>query len=51
MALRTSALVEGAPVDRLREAADVLAGSPTRLKHARAVFDLGATMRRDNRRA
>jgi DNA-binding CsgD family transcriptional regulator/tetratricopeptide (TPR) repeat protein len=51
MALRASALVEGAPVDRLREAADTLAGSTARLEHARALVDLGAAMRRDNRRA
>jgi DNA-binding CsgD family transcriptional regulator len=51
MALRAGALVDGAPVDRLREAADVLAGSPARLEHARALVDLGAAMRRDNRRA
>jgi len=51
MALRASALVEAAPVDRLREAVDVLAGSPARLEHARALVDLGAAMRRDNRRA
>ncbi len=51
MALRAGALVEGAPVDRLREAVDVLAGSPAWLEHARALVDLGAAMRRDNRRA
>jgi ATP/maltotriose-dependent transcriptional regulator MalT len=51
VALRAAALVEGASVDRLREAADVLAGSPARLEHARALVDLGASMRRDNRRA
>jgi DNA-binding CsgD family transcriptional regulator len=51
MALRASALVEGAPVDRLREAVDVLAGSPARLEHARALVDLGAAMRRAKRRA
>jgi DNA-binding CsgD family transcriptional regulator len=51
MARRASALVEAAPVDGLREAADVLAGSPARLEHARALVDLGAAMRRDNRRA
>jgi DNA-binding CsgD family transcriptional regulator len=50
-ALRASALVEGAPADRLREAVDVLSGSPARLEHARALVDLGAAMRRDNRRA
>jgi len=51
MALRASTLVEAAPVDGLREAADVLAGSPARLEHARALVDLGAAMRRGNRRA
>jgi DNA-binding CsgD family transcriptional regulator len=51
LALRAGALVDGAPVDRLRKAADVLAGSPARLEHARALLDLGAAMRRDNRRA
>jgi DNA-binding CsgD family transcriptional regulator len=51
MALRAGAMVDGAPVNRLREAADVLAGSPARLEHARALVDLGAAMRRDNRRA
>jgi ATP/maltotriose-dependent transcriptional regulator MalT len=51
VALRASALAEGAPVDRLREAVDVLAGSTARLEHARALVDLGAAMRRDNRRA
>jgi DNA-binding CsgD family transcriptional regulator len=51
IALRATALVEGAPVDRLREAVDVLAGSTARLEHARALVDLGAAMRRDNRRA
>ncbi len=38
-------------MDRLREAADVLAGSPARLEHARALVDLGAALRRANRRA
>jgi DNA-binding CsgD family transcriptional regulator len=51
VALRAGALVHGAPVDRLREATDVLAGSHARLEHARALVDLGAAMRRDNRRA
>jgi DNA-binding CsgD family transcriptional regulator len=51
IALRAGALVEGAPVDRLREAVDVLSGSPARLEHARALVDLGAALRRDNRRA
>ncbi|HEV3378907.1 MAG TPA: AAA family ATPase [Thermoleophilaceae bacterium] len=51
MALRANALLQGAPVERLREAVDVLAGSSARLEHARALVDLGAAMRRDNRRA
>jgi DNA-binding CsgD family transcriptional regulator len=53
VALSAAALVEGraAAVDRLREAADVLEGSPARLEHARALIDLGAALRRANRRA
>ena len=53
IALRTSALVDSSArsVDRLREAADVLEGSPARLEHARALTDLGAALRRANRRA
>jgi DNA-binding CsgD family transcriptional regulator len=53
IALRAAALVEGGAgsVDRLREAGDVLARSPARLEHARALTDLGAALRRDNRRA
>ncbi|MGH2589794.1 MAG: hypothetical protein ACRDGW_03235, partial [Actinomycetota bacterium] len=53
IALRATALVEGdqASVDRLREAVDVLEGSPARLEHARSLTDLGATLRRANRRA
>ena len=52
VALRASALVEGgaASVDRLGDAAQVLAGSPARLEHARALTDLGAALRRANRR-
>lgn len=52
IALRASALIEGgAPsVDRLREAVEVLAGSPARLEQARALTDLGAALRRANRR-
>jgi DNA-binding CsgD family transcriptional regulator len=38
-------------VDRLREAVAVLQGSPARLEHARALTDLGAALRRGNRRA
>ena len=37
-------------VDRLREAAEVLERSPARLEHARALTDLGAALRRANRR-
>jgi DNA-binding CsgD family transcriptional regulator len=53
VALRATALVEGGPasVDGLREAVDVLARSPARLEHARALTDLGAALRRANRRA
>lgn len=35
----------------LREAASMLAESPARLEHARALVDLGAALRRTNRRA
>ena len=53
IALRASALVEGGTslIDRLREAADTLQRSPARLEHARALTDLGAALRRANRRA
>jgi DNA-binding CsgD family transcriptional regulator len=45
-------LVEGgdAAVDRLREAAAMLARSPARLEHARALIDLGAALRRSGHR-
>jgi DNA-binding CsgD family transcriptional regulator len=50
--LRVRGLVEGgeAGVALLREAVEVLAGSGARLEHARALVDLGATLRRANRR-
>jgi DNA-binding CsgD family transcriptional regulator len=53
VALRTIALVEGgaASVGRLREAVKVLEESPARLEHAHALTDLGAALRRGNRRA
>jgi ATP/maltotriose-dependent transcriptional regulator MalT len=53
VALRAGALVEAGPaaIDRLREAVDVLARAPARLEHARALTDLGAALRRANRRA
>ena len=35
----------------LREAVEVLAGSPARLEHARALVDLGAALRRGNSRS
>jgi DNA-binding CsgD family transcriptional regulator len=51
IALRASALVGGAaPIDGLEAAVDVLAGTPDRLEHARALVDLGAALRRANRR-
>ena len=53
VALRAGALVEGpqAPVAMLAQAAAVLVDSPSRLVHARALVDLGAALRRANRRA
>lgn len=48
-ALRARGLVGGS-VDVLRDAVDVLAPTPARLEHARAVVDLGAALRRANRR-
>jgi ATP/maltotriose-dependent transcriptional regulator MalT len=53
VALRAAGLVErgAASLDRLGEAAAALEGSPARLEHARALTDLGAALRRANRRA
>jgi DNA-binding CsgD family transcriptional regulator len=52
VALRAAALVDDAgSVGRLREAVAVLEGSPARLEYARALTDLGAALRRGNRRA
>ena len=53
MALRTLALLEDAPTgeQRLREAVDVLAPSPARLEHARALIELGSALRRRNERS
>ena len=53
IALRAVALVKGGPasIDRLEEAAEVLDRSPSRLEQARALADLGAALRRANRRA
>jgi DNA-binding CsgD family transcriptional regulator len=52
-ALRAVALVaDNIPsIDRLREAADVLQRSPSRLEYARALIDVGAALRRGNRRS
>lgn len=53
VALRAVALTDigSDPVVRLREAVDVLKRSPAALEHARALTDLGAALRRANRRA
>src|SRR5262245_39679185 len=50
--LRVLGLVAGgtAGIGLLREAVGVLAGSQARLEHARALVDLGAALRRENRR-
>jgi DNA-binding CsgD family transcriptional regulator len=53
MALRTAALVgePGTRIERLREAASVLEGTPATLELARALTDLGAALRREGHRA
>ena len=53
ISLRVLGLVEGGRTgeQHLREAVDVLAESPARLEHARALVDLGAALRRGNRRS
>jgi ATP/maltotriose-dependent transcriptional regulator MalT len=53
VALRTLAMVEGGTTlpDRLRESADVLRPSPAKLEYARTLTELGAALRRANRRA
>jgi DNA-binding CsgD family transcriptional regulator/tetratricopeptide (TPR) repeat protein len=52
-ALRAAGLVEGGErgLALLEEAAEVLSGSPAKLEHAKARTDLGAALRRANRRA
>ena len=50
VALRANALIDGSH-DGLREAVAAFARSPARLEHARALTDLGAALRRANRRA
>jgi len=50
--LRALGLIEGGATGErlLREAVEVLAESPARLEHARALIDLGAALRRGNSR-
>jgi DNA-binding CsgD family transcriptional regulator/tetratricopeptide (TPR) repeat protein len=52
-ALRAAGLVEGGErgLELLDEAVDVLSDSPARLEHAKARTELGAALRRANRRA
>jgi DNA-binding CsgD family transcriptional regulator len=53
ISLQVLGLVEGGAAGEqlLREAVDVLADSPARLEHARALVDLGAALRRANSRS
>jgi len=53
ISLRTLGLVESGErgLELLAEAVEALAASPDRLEHARALVDLGAALRRGNRRA
>jgi DNA-binding CsgD family transcriptional regulator len=53
VALRAAGLVEGGErgLELLHAAVETLASSPARLEHARALVDLGATLRRLNRRS
>jgi DNA-binding CsgD family transcriptional regulator len=53
VSLRRLALVTGGSDGEqlLRQAVDVLAASPARLEHARALVDLGAALRRSNQRS
>jgi DNA-binding CsgD family transcriptional regulator len=53
MALHAAGLTEGGRpgLELLAEAAAVLEGAPARLEHAHALTDLGAALRRANRRA
>jgi DNA-binding CsgD family transcriptional regulator len=53
ISLRALGLIEGGSIGEglLREAVDVLADSPARLEHARALIDLGAALRRANSRS
>ena len=53
IALRALGLLEGGEsgMERLRESVEVLETSAARLEHARALIDLGAALRRANRRS
>ena len=53
VAKRTLGLIEGGDdgIELLREAADCLTGSSDRLEHARALVDLGATLRREGHKS
>jgi DNA-binding CsgD family transcriptional regulator len=50
--LRTAAVITGGKesVELMRQAVGVLASTPARLEHARALIDLGAALRRQNHR-
>ncbi len=50
-ALRVLARTMTEPIPYLEQAAEMLAGSPARLEHTRALVVLGAALRRANRRA
>jgi DNA-binding NarL/FixJ family response regulator len=50
-ALRVLARTATEPTPLLERAVEILAGSPARLEHTRALVDLGAALRRANRRA
>ena len=50
-ALRVLAGTVTEPIPLLEQAVAMLSGSPARLEHTRALVDLGATLRRANRRA
>jgi DNA-binding NarL/FixJ family response regulator len=49
-ALRVLARTDTEPIPTLERAVEMLAGSPARLEHTRALVDLGAALRRANRR-
>lgn len=53
VALRAAGMIEGGEggLSVLQDAVDVLADSPARLEHARALVELGSSLRRANRRA